>query len=255
VGNKRTSLSKKTRFEVFKRDGFRCQYCGACAPDVLLVVDHIVPVASGGKNNVLNLLTACEPCNAGKGARELGDHSVLEKQRDQLQQLSERREQLEMMIRWKEGMCDLRTAAVDRLSDLWTRLVPGYSLNEKGRQELKKLAGRYEVREVMEAMEIASTRYIEVENGKATLASAENAWRKVTGVLRMRELEKSKPYIRDLLYVRGILKNRMWLPTYGVIEVIESAHLAGSSIAEIKALARNARSWADFQGDLKDAVA
>ena len=199
MATKRVGLSKKARFEVFKRDGFRCQYCGASAPDVLLVVDHIVPVAKGGKNNILNLATACEPCNAGKGARELGDHSVVEKQRDQLQQLSERREQLEMMIRWKEGMCDLRVEAVDRLADLWTRLVPGYSLNEKGRQELKKLAGRYDVSEIMEAMEIASTRYIEIEAGKATPASAEAAWRKVTGVCRMRELEKTKPYMRELL--------------------------------------------------------
>src|SRR5690348_290732 len=64
VAAKRTNLSKKLRFEVFKRDGFRCQYCGAAAPDVLLVVDHVNPVAKGGKNNILNLITACEPCNA-----------------------------------------------------------------------------------------------------------------------------------------------------------------------------------------------
>lgn len=69
---KRKSLSKKTRFEVFKRDGFRCMYCGAHPPSVLLVVDHVVPVAGGGVNDMDNLVTACEPCNQGKGARELG---------------------------------------------------------------------------------------------------------------------------------------------------------------------------------------
>lgn len=248
---KRTGLSKKLRFEVFKRDGFRCQYCGASAPDVLLVVDHIHPVAAGGKNNILNLITACEPCNAGKGKRELGDNAVLEKQRDQLQQLSDRREQLEMMIAWKEGLTDLRALAVDRLADYWTKLVPKFGLNEMGRQELRKLAGRFDVSEIMEAMQIAADRYVELQDGKPTWASAEIAWKKVAGVCRMRDLEKSKPYIRDLFYVRGILKNRMWLPTYGVIEVIESAHVAGSSIAEIKALACNARNWSDFQEDLR----
>jgi len=43
-------IPKRTRFEVLKRDRFRCQYCGASAPDALLHVDHIVPVAKGGDN-------------------------------------------------------------------------------------------------------------------------------------------------------------------------------------------------------------
>lgn len=49
--SKRKSISKKLRFEVFKRDSFTCQYCGKMAPDVVLEVDHINPVASGGENN------------------------------------------------------------------------------------------------------------------------------------------------------------------------------------------------------------
>ncbi len=67
----RTALSKKTRFEVFKRDEFTCQYCGARPPQAVLNVDHINPVAEGGKNDIDNLVTACESCNAGKGARLL----------------------------------------------------------------------------------------------------------------------------------------------------------------------------------------
>ncbi|MGL4265185.1 MAG: HNH endonuclease [Afipia sp.] len=69
----RKSLSKKLRFEVFKRDGFVCQYCGAHPPAVILHVDHIHPVAEGGSNDIDNLITACEPCNLGKGAGLLSD--------------------------------------------------------------------------------------------------------------------------------------------------------------------------------------
>ena len=65
------NVSKRTRFEVFKRDGFVCQYCGAHPPGVLLHVDHILALANGGTNDSDNLITACEPCNAGKGARPL----------------------------------------------------------------------------------------------------------------------------------------------------------------------------------------
>lgn len=65
------AVSQKTRFEVFKRDRFTCQYCGAHPPGVLLHVDHIVALAAGGSNAIGNLVTACEPCNLGKGARDL----------------------------------------------------------------------------------------------------------------------------------------------------------------------------------------
>lgn len=62
----RTAISKRTRFEVFKRDGFACQYCGQHPPDIVLEVDHITPVAEGGRNDEDNLITACFGCNRGK---------------------------------------------------------------------------------------------------------------------------------------------------------------------------------------------
>lgn len=68
----RKSLSKKQRFEIFKRDSFTCQYCGRTPPEVILEVDHINPVINGGDNDPLNLITACFDCNRGKGAKELG---------------------------------------------------------------------------------------------------------------------------------------------------------------------------------------
>ena len=67
----RKPLSKKTRFNVFKRDLFTCQYCGATPPGVVLEVDHIDPVAEGGGNEETNLVTACFDCNRGKAATSL----------------------------------------------------------------------------------------------------------------------------------------------------------------------------------------
>lgn len=67
----RKALSKKTRFEVFKRDMFTCTYCGQKPPHVVLEVDHIVAVANGGKNGMDNLISACFDCNRGKGANAL----------------------------------------------------------------------------------------------------------------------------------------------------------------------------------------
>lgn len=59
----RKPISKKIRFEVFKRDKFTCQYCGRSAPDVILEIDHLNPVINGGDNDILNLVTSCRDCN------------------------------------------------------------------------------------------------------------------------------------------------------------------------------------------------
>lgn len=67
----RKSLSVSVRFRIFHRDGFTCQYCGRKPPDVILEVDHIRPVANGGANDEMNLVTSCADCNRGKGATNL----------------------------------------------------------------------------------------------------------------------------------------------------------------------------------------
>ena len=66
-------MKPSLRFKVFRRDNFRCQYCGQTPPTVILEVDHIVPRAHGGSDELLNLLTSCQECNRGKGARSLQD--------------------------------------------------------------------------------------------------------------------------------------------------------------------------------------
>ena len=57
----------KTRFMVFQRDGFKCQYCGRGADATVLEIDHIFPRSKGGTNNIDNLITSCYECNRGKG--------------------------------------------------------------------------------------------------------------------------------------------------------------------------------------------
>lgn len=64
-------ITPRKRFELLKRDGFACQYCGARAPNVHLQLDHIIPLASGGGNGDDNLIAACVDCNQGKGAVDL----------------------------------------------------------------------------------------------------------------------------------------------------------------------------------------
>lgn len=63
----RSLMTESMRYDILKRDGFRCQICGASAKDgALLHVDHIIPVAKGGKTTKNNLQTLCSRCNSGK---------------------------------------------------------------------------------------------------------------------------------------------------------------------------------------------
>jgi 5-methylcytosine-specific restriction endonuclease McrA len=55
-----------TRFNLFLRDRFSCQYCGTLSD---LTFDHVVPRAQGGRTTWENVSTACAPCNLRKGGR------------------------------------------------------------------------------------------------------------------------------------------------------------------------------------------
>lgn len=57
-----------TRFNLFLRDQFQCQYCGSKGD---LTFDHVVPRAKGGITSWENVVAACSPCNLKKGAKSL----------------------------------------------------------------------------------------------------------------------------------------------------------------------------------------
>jgi 5-methylcytosine-specific restriction endonuclease McrA len=55
-----------TRFNLFLRDRFQCQYCGSSKD---LTFDHVIPRSQGGRTSWENVATACAPCNLRKGGR------------------------------------------------------------------------------------------------------------------------------------------------------------------------------------------
>lgn len=62
----RKGINLKLRYQIFKRDNFKCVICGNSAQESLLMVDHIIPVVKGGDNKESNLRTLCRDCNLGK---------------------------------------------------------------------------------------------------------------------------------------------------------------------------------------------
>ena len=58
---------KLNKNEVFRRDGYICQYCGRPTPNP--TIDHVIPRRLGGQHVWENLVTACASCNHRKGGR------------------------------------------------------------------------------------------------------------------------------------------------------------------------------------------
>ena len=77
------AISKRTRYDVLRRDNFACRYCGTRAPSVELHVDHVIPKSLGGSDDGWNLTAACAPCNLGKNNSAPTDTIIMEVRRDQ----------------------------------------------------------------------------------------------------------------------------------------------------------------------------
>ena len=138
----RKALSKGRRFDIFRRDGFTCQYCGRQPPEVVLEPDHIVPVVEGGTNEEMNLVASCRDCNRGKGRKLLdapprpdADLAWLEMQQEvaELQAYQEskcRRDELVDLIaaqfqtNWIELAGDYSFPTIPELKQLMTRFSP-----------------------------------------------------------------------------------------------------------------------------------
>lgn len=243
----RVAVPRSTRFEVFKRDKFTCQYCGAKAPDVLLECDHIHPVAEGGTNEILNLVTACQSCNGGKGARRLDDSSVVQKQRAQIDLLEERRAQLEMLIDWRDQLDRPQLDHVDAIIRRIEQKTQGdYRVNESGRDSVRRWLKKYGIEEVLVAIDDAFDIYLKFNGDLVDEDSWERAFGKIGWSIWTNRQMVEKPYIRRLLYIQGILRNRLRDPRGKYLNALESMHVAGIPLDWLEDQAKLADSWKDF---------
>lgn len=65
----RRDRGRVDRKSLFERDGWKCVYCGDGVTMESGCADHVVPFVAGGSDELVNLATACAPCNRSKGAK------------------------------------------------------------------------------------------------------------------------------------------------------------------------------------------
>jgi hypothetical protein len=246
---KRIGLTKTIRFEVFKRDNFTCQYCGAKAPEAVLRVDHIKPVAEGGDNHAMNLITSCFPCNAGKGAREISDNAILDKQRQQIEELNERRLQLEMMMEWRNEVLSLDGLKVEKLVSIINGKSPKLCVSQAGIENVEKWVKQFSFEEIVAAIDEAYRIYFKDDEDSWRLAFS-----KVAGVVKISRASVERPYLRKLFYIRGILRNNLsYIREHDVLPLLERAVESGIDLDHLERMCKyDIRSWSQFVNVIED---
>jgi len=243
----RKTISKKTRFEVFKRDSFTCQYCGIKAPDVVLEVDHINPVSKGGENTILNYVTSCFDCNRGKSNKTLSENHALEKERTQLEILNERREQMRLMVDWKKELQNLENEQIDAIDEYFESGTTA-GLSDEGRQEIRKLIKKFGFEEVLESTIASVTQYYD-----GTPESIEKCGNYIGKICAMREKQKRDPWLKDKLYIRGILRNRARiLDSERLTKALDSIISWIVDVEVLTDFARECTDWDDFWDMVND---
>ena len=158
---------------------------------MILEIDHITPVSKGGDNSILNLVTSCRDCNRGKSNKELSDDTAVKKQKREIKDMQERREQMEMMIEWHREMMEHTETEVDHICYLFDYYT-GFSVDEDGRRKIRDLIRRFGFQEVCTSTEISIEKYF-----KGYALSFQNAFDKIGGICYNRKKKREEDAEQD----------------------------------------------------------
>jgi hypothetical protein len=104
----------------------------------------------------------------------------------------------------------------------------------------------------MEAMKAAAEQYMEVRGERPTQDSVERAWDYVARICASRRVQAKKPYLRDLFYIRAILRNRFsYVNERHALEILENAVLAGADVDALKQHAKTVRNWTQWRTEIE----
>lgn len=153
MARKRKAVSKRLRFEIFKRDSFQCLYCGRNPTQAPLHVDHVLAVANGGNNEPENLVTSCDDCNLGKGA------VPLERKQLAVAGTESQLEQPEQILAFLELQKQLNATRFEVVKSLWSHWHGSVGpMSEDMLGRLKLIVPQWPYAKLVEAINITARR-------------------------------------------------------------------------------------------------
>jgi len=148
------AITKKLRFEVFKRDMFTCQYCGNTPPAIVLEADHIIPKSKGGTDDIDNLMCSCFDCNRGKSNRNLNVLPISTQEKSKL--LKEKQIQLNEFYKYQKLIAMVKE---NQLQDVLDAYYNSFEyIKKKYIPSIRKAIDEIGYLETLDAMEIATSK-------------------------------------------------------------------------------------------------
>lgn len=170
-------ISKRIRFEVFKRDSFSCQYCGKTPPNCILEIDHIIPKSKGGKDELINLITSCFDCNRGKDDKDITN----KKHRPDIKKInSELQSQLDEMQKYyaiQQELIFLKEEELKEIIKYWYKNVSSY-ISERQIISIRRFLQDFNSEEILHAIEIACSKTYGWLNRFKYMCGILHNWRK-----------------------------------------------------------------------------
>lgn len=168
---------------------------------------------------------------------------MVDRTRDQLAELAERRQQLEMMVQWKESLSstdDMLTNSIrKRLEN-----ISGYKLLDEDVVKIRRLIHEFGYDDVSDAVPIAADQYFEWRDGKVVSASLDTAISKLGGICKRRAQKRANPKEDQLYFALNIWKKNSGeqhsLTIARAMNAIRDANDRGVSISRIKSICGSA---------------
>ena len=152
------AITKKIRFEVFKRDGFACQYCGKHPPETTLEIDHVQPKSKKGSDDINNLITSCFDCNRGKNNIEL--KTIPNSLQENKEILQEREKQYLEYHKLLAKINKRVSSEINQVTVIFENYFPERTFTDSFKKgSIKKFIEKLNIFEVCEAMEISCSKF------------------------------------------------------------------------------------------------
>jgi hypothetical protein len=167
----------------------------------------------------------------------------LKAQKKELDKLNMRKEQLIMMSKWQTELIDIEKQEAEKIIEL-TNMKYNLTIQktDKALNEMIKVIKKYGFQEALESTLIAFGEH-----------QKETTFKNIYGICHTRKIEKENPVLKDLYYIRGIMKNRFPnVVDWQAIQIMEQALKADISITELKEMAKNCYSWTSWKHIIND---
>ena len=173
---------------------------------------------------------------------------MLDKQRKMLEDLEERRQQLQMMIQWREQLSNFDEEQALALAKIINEKLKPVYVTEAGITTIGEWLNRFKLDElvkVVDEMIVPKTKDNSID-GAEFMAKIP----RIAAANRKPEVE------RELLYIRGILRKRLsYIDERKTLMWLHSAVHAGYCTDELKHFATVVRSWTEFKNDIVEMIA